>query len=46
MEELEEKEVTDLFLLVQRVDVFLQKHYGVDSTTISIQSKSLNSLMQ
>ena len=40
MEELEEKEVTDLFLLVQRVDVFLQRHYGVDSTTISIQSES------
>jgi len=38
MEELEEKEVTDLFLLVQRVDVFLQRHYGVDSTTISIQN--------
>jgi len=38
LEELEEKEVTDLFLLVQRVDVFLQKHYGVDSTTISIQN--------
>ena len=41
LEELEEKEVTNLFLLVQRVDVFLQKHYGVDSTTISIQSESL-----
>ena len=41
LEELEEKEVTDLFLLVQRVDGFLQKHYGVDSTTISIQSESL-----
>ena len=40
MEELEEREVTDLFLLVQRVDVFLQRHYGVDSTTISIQSES------
>jgi len=38
LEELEEKEVTDLFLLVQRVDGFLQKHYGVDSTTISIQN--------
>jgi len=38
MEELEEREVTDLFLLVQRVDVFLQRHYGVDSTTISIQN--------
>ena len=41
LEELEEKEVTDLFLAVQRVDGFLQKHYGVDSTTISIQSESL-----
>ena len=40
LEELEDKEVTDLFLLVQRVDVFLQRHYGVDSTTISIQSES------
>ena len=40
LDELEEKEVTDLFLLVQRVDVFLQRHYGVDSTTISIQSES------
>jgi len=38
LDELEEKEVTDLFLLVQRVDVFLQRHYGVDSTTISIQN--------
>jgi len=38
LEELEDKEVTDLFLLVQRVDVFLQRHYGVDSTTISIQN--------
>jgi len=38
LEELEEKEVSDLFLLVQRVEVFLQRHYGVDSTTISIQN--------
>ena len=38
--ELGETEVTDLFLLVQKVDLFLQRHYGVDSTTISIQSKS------
>lgn len=36
--ELGETEVTDLFLLVQKVDLFLQRHYGVDSTTISIQN--------
>jgi hypothetical protein len=39
MEQLKEEEVTDLFLLVQKVDTFLQRHYSVDSTTISIQSK-------
>ena len=37
--ELEAGEVTDLFLLVQEVERFLQRHLGVDSTTISIQSR-------
>ena len=42
MEQLREEEVTDLFLLVQKVDTFLQRHYAVDSTTISIHFASLH----
>ena len=41
LELLEEREVTDLFLMVQKVDKFLQRLYKVSSTTISIQSRSL-----
>ena len=40
LELLEEREVTDLFLMVQKVDKFLQRLYEVSSTTISIQSRS------
>jgi len=36
--ELSPEEVADLFKLVQRVDKFLQKHFEVNSTTISIQN--------
>ena len=36
--ELNHQEVTDLFLLVQTVEKFLEKFYNVTSTTISIQS--------
>ena len=39
LEDLGPSEVTDLFLLVQKVDIFLQRHYVVDSTTISVQSE-------
>jgi len=33
--------MSDLFCTVKKVDAFLQKYYGVDSTTISIQNGSL-----
>ena len=36
--ELNQQEVSDLFLLVQAVEKFLEKFYNVNSTTISIQS--------
>ena len=36
---LTEEEVTDLFKVVQKVEGFVQKYYGVDSSTVSIQSK-------
>ena len=36
--ELNRQEVTDLFLLVQTVEKFLEKYYDLTSTTISIQS--------
>lgn len=39
LQELSPEEVADLFGLVQKVDLFLQRFYGVDSTTISIQSE-------
>ena len=38
--DLSQEEVSDLFLLVQTVETFLEKYYGVSSTTISIQSES------
>ena len=46
LEELEAEEVTDLFLLVQEVERFLERHLGVDSTTISIQSRAILVLHQ
>lgn len=39
LEDLEVKEITDLFSTVQKVDTFLQRYYKVDSTTVSLQSK-------
>ena len=36
--ELNQQEVTDLFLLVQTVEKFIAQYYNVTSTTISIQS--------
>jgi len=41
IEELNDDEMSDLFCTVKKVDAFLQKYYGVDSTTISIQNGSL-----
>ena len=38
--DLSQQEVSDLFLLVQTVETFLENYYGVSSTTISIQSES------
>ena len=38
MSELTPEEAADLFKLVQRVDKFLQRHYEVNSTAISIQN--------
>ena len=46
LEKLEAEEVRDLFLLVQEVERFLQRHLGVDSTTISIQSRAILVLHQ
>ena len=40
LSDLDSEEAADLFKLVQRVDTFLQNFYKVNSTTISIQSKS------
>jgi len=38
---LTEEEVTDLFKVVQKVEGFVQKYYGVDSSTVSIQNGPL-----
>jgi len=39
--DLSQQEVSDLFLLVQTVETFLESYYGVCSTTISIQNGAL-----
>ena len=44
LSDLSAEEAADLFKLVQKVDKFVQEFYNVDSTTISIQSRQLNSL--
>jgi len=41
MGDLVEEEVADLFKVVQKVEVFVQKFYNVNSTTISIQNGPL-----
>ena len=44
LSDLNSEETADLFRLVQRVDTFVQSFYKVNSTTISIQSKSCKQL--
>lgn len=41
LEDLDQKEITELFSTVQKVEMFLQRYYGVDSSTISIQNGAL-----
>jgi len=41
MGDLTDEEVADLFKVVQRVEKFVQKFYGVNSTTISVQNGPL-----
>ena len=39
MGDLTDGEVSDLFKVVKKVEVFVQKYYGVNSSTISVQSR-------
>jgi bis(5'-adenosyl)-triphosphatase len=41
LSDLSEEELTDLFKVVQKVEVFSQKFYKVDSSTVSIQNGPL-----
>jgi len=41
LEDLLPNEITDLFSTVQKVEIFLQRYYAVDSSTISIQNGAL-----